>query len=100
MTTTTTTTITNIPMDVCSFIEDENKDLSELLESSNIEDDPITLYISRLLERLTKEMIIKRKSSDKVNIILPNWFKSLEPKYQKILFTILEPILKDCLHNS
>ena len=61
-----TTSSSNIPIDVCSFIEDENEDknedknedLSELLESSNIQDDPITLYISRLLERLTKEMII------------------------------------------
>ena len=40
-------------------------------------------------------MIIKRKSSDKVNIILPNWFQSLEPKYQKILIPPYLACLRD-----
>ena len=79
----------NIPMDVCSFINDENDELCESIESTNLNDDPTTIYISGLLEKLTNEMIIKEKDSESVNIILPDWFQSLHPKYQKILFTIL-----------
>jgi len=103
-------------MDICSYIhenddnddnddndndnDEDDDDLCESIKSTNLNDDPTTVYISGLLERLTNEMTIKKKDDESVNIILPNWFQTLHPKYQKMLFTILEPILQDCLYKS
>ena len=46
---TTTDTNSNIRMDVCTFIDDENEDedqeLCDSIESTNLNDDPTTIYM-------------------------------------------------------
>tara|TARA_B100000424_G_scaffold268511_1_gene263434 strand:- start:882 stop:1187 length:306 start_codon:yes stop_codon:yes gene_type:complete len=88
-----------IPMNICSPVNNDLDLVIENMENLDISKQPITIYIANLLEKLIKDMIYENvydieKACYCLNIKPPNWFYSLEIKYQKILINLIEPEVK------
>ena len=78
--------------------------LTESINSLNINNKVNTIVLTKLLEKLIKEMncekyLVNDKNEYNLNISLPYWFKELDIKYQNILMKLIEPILYYRLNN-
>lgn len=97
----------NIPYAICMPCADEHDPMDELCDSMNdcsIDNSQITIYISSILEKLTKEMNYEKKYDAEsglyyLDITPPLWFNSLDEKYKKILIKLIEPVLQDFMKN-
>ena len=72
------------------------------MEHCQLKDQPIVIYISELLEKLTNEMkFVKYYDTEegqyRLSINPPIWFNSIDNKYKKILYKLIEPVLENIL---
>ena len=92
-------------LNVCHPCNDNNDSLDQLCDSMNdcnIDNNQLTIYISTILEKLTKEMIYEKKYDTEkalyyIDIIPPIWFNTLEEKYKNILISLLKPVLQELI---
>lgn len=89
----------NMNMSICHPIQKTSEDdLVNSISNLNVTNQPLTIYIATLLEKLSKEITSSKVThidSGKTNIefYLPNWFNSIDVKYQNILLKLIEPVL-------
>lgn len=88
--------------DICMPCAPNNNmdDLMNSMSSCSVENQPITIYIATLLERLTKEMILTKIYDEEaccyvLNIVPPSWFNTIYEFHQNILIKLIEPVLKE-----
>jgi len=85
--------------DRCTEVKiDIVEDLTDNMEQCSTNNQPLTIYIADLLEKLTKEISIEKYYDSeagqyRLNIEPPKWFNSIDTKYQNILYKLLEPYL-------
>lgn len=89
----------NTNMNICHYISrTQEDDLIDSISNLNVTNQPLTIYISTLLEKLSKEI----KSTEVIDIYngkptiefyLPSWFNIIDVKYQNILLKLIEPVL-------
>ena len=77
-------------------------DLGNIFEEVSVEQDPITIYVAKLFDKLKEETVIRkyydsRAGMNRLNITPPTWFYTIEQKYQDILIRIVEPFLEERL---
>ena len=75
------------------------------MKHCNIKKSPLTIYIAGLWEKLTLDIVIEKyydveSGQELLNITPPTWFHTIEQRYQKILFRLIEPFLESHLKNT
>ena len=89
----------NMNMSICHPIQKTSEDdLVESISNLNVTNQPLTIYIATLLEKLSKEITSNKVThidTGKTNIqfYLPFWFKNIDVKSQIILLKLIEPVL-------
>jgi len=89
----------NINMKVCHYIGNlDEDDLINSISNLNVTNQPLTIYISNLLEKLSKEITSNKITNietgkDSIEFYLPRWFNTIDVKYQNILLKLIEPVL-------
>ena len=86
-----------------SCTSDDNiheQELLDSMDSCNIDNEPLTIYIATLLQRLTNEIILTKVYDEEacgyvLNIVPPSWFNTVSKFHQNILIKLIEPILKE-----
>jgi len=79
---------------------DNMEELLDSMDSCSVNNQPLTIYIATLLERLTKEMILTKVYDEEacgyvLNIVPPSWFNTISEFHQNILIKLIEPVLKE-----
>ena len=79
---------------------DNMEELLDSMSSCSVENQPLTIYIATLLERLTKEMILTKEYDEEasgyiLHITPPSWFNTISQFHQNILIKLIEPVLKE-----
>lgn len=79
---------------------DNMEELLDSMDSCSVNNQPLTIYIATLLERLTKEMILTKVYDEEacgyvLNIVPPSWFNTIAEFHQNILIKLIEPVLKE-----
>ena len=89
----------NINLNVCHTINNNDEDdLINNISNLNVTNQPLTIYISNLLEKLSKELTSNKVTNietgkTSIEFYLPHWFNSIDVKYQNILLKLIEPVL-------
>lgn len=91
-----------IALDICQPIDDEDdvmNDLTNTMNESSISQQPLTVYIAILLEKVLKESCYSKEYDEEsgkyeVSITLPLWFNGLDDKYKKLLKKFIGPALE------
>ena len=89
----------NTNMNICHYIpEIEEDDLVNSISNLNLINQPLTIYISTLLEKLSKEIksnkiINIQTGKNNIEFYLPSWFNTIDVKYQNILLKLIYPVL-------
>lgn len=89
----------NINMNICHYNSTtQEDDLIESISNLNVTNQPLTIYISTLLEKLSKEITSNKvtqidNGKPTIEFYLPSWFNSIDEKYQNILLKLIEPVL-------
>lgn len=79
---------------------DNMEELLDSMSSCSVENQPLTIYIASLLERLTKEMILTKEYDEEacgyiLHITPPSWFNTISQFHQNILIKLIEPVLQE-----
>lgn len=79
---------------------DNMEELLDSMSSCSVENQPLTIYIASLLERLTKEMILTKEYDEEaggyiLKITPPSWFNTITEFHQNILIKLIEPVLQE-----
>ena len=79
---------------------DNMEELLDSMSSCSVENQPLTIYIASLLERLTKEMILTKVYDEEacgyiLQITPPSWFNTISQFHQNILIKLIEPVLQE-----
>lgn len=90
----------NICIPCASADNDNMEELLDSMDSCSVNNQPLTIYIATLLERLTKEMILTKVYDEEacgyvLNIVPPSWFNTISEFHQNILIKLIEPVLKE-----
>ena len=89
----------NINMNICHYIpKTPEDDLIESISNLNVTNQPLTIYIATLLEKLSKEITSNKVThidtgKTSVEFYLPSWFNTIDKKHQNILLKLIEPVL-------
>lgn len=89
----------NINMNICHYIpRTQEDDLIESISNLNVTNQPLTIYIATLLEKLSKEITLNKVThidtgKTSIEFYLPYWFNSIDVKHQNILLKLIEPVL-------
>jgi hypothetical protein len=80
--------------------DDNMEELLDSMDSCSVNNQPLTIYIATLLERLTKEMIITKEYDEEacgyiLKITPPSWFNTISEFHQNILIKLIEPVLNE-----
>ena len=82
----------------CAPTDNDNmEELLDSMDSCSVNNQPLTIYIATLLERLTKEMILTKVYDEEacgyvLNIVPPSWFNTISEFHQNICCCTNEPI--------
>ena len=93
-------------LNICMPCKDNDIDIiSNNMSSCAIQDEPLTVYISSLLEKLLDDMVYVKKYDVEaghyfLEINPPIWFNSIHVKYQNILIKLIEPVLKEYVNTK
>ena len=85
----------------CASTDNDNmEELLDSMDSCSVNNQPLTIYIASLLERLTKEMILTKIYDEEacgyvLNIVPPSWFNTISEFHQNILIKLIEPVLQE-----
>ena len=96
----------NTNMNICHYIsQTQEDDLIDSIFNLNVTNQPLTIYISTLLEKLSKEITSNKVThidtgKTSIEFYLPNWFNSIDVKYQNILLKLIEPVLYSELNKN
>lgn len=96
----------NTNMNICHYISrTQEDDLIDSIFNLNVTNQPLTIYISTLLEKLSKEITSNKVThidtgKTSIEFYLPNWFNSIDVKYQNILLKLIEPVLYSELNKN
>lgn len=96
----------NTNMNICHYISrTQEDDLIDSISNLNVTNQPLTIYISTLLEKLSKEITSNKVThidtgKTSIEFYLPNWFNSIDVKYQNILLKLIEPVLYSELNKN
>lgn len=79
---------------------DYEEELLNSMDSCSIKNQPLTIYISTLLERFIKEMILTKEYDEEaggynIKITPPSWFNTISVIHQNILIKLIEPVLQE-----
>lgn len=79
---------------------DNMEELLDSMDSCSVNNQPLTIYIASLLERLTKEMILTKDYDEEacgyvLNITPPSWFNTISEFHQNILIKLIKPVLEE-----
>lgn len=105
--------IIDIPTNICGACEYDHDDdddynqidrISQEMEGCNIENQKYTIYVATLLEKTIKETILQKEYDEEsgefyLNIKLPNWFTSIDKKYQDIIIKLIHPVIKNIIER-
>lgn len=91
---------------ICMPCKDDNiESITNNMSNCSIQDEPLTIYISSLLEKLLEDMVyVKKYDVEAGQYILeinpPLWFNMIDVKYQNMLIKLIEPVLREYVNKK